>query len=72
MKHQQPTDAIRELAALYVRKRLWLDTAQQRLTALVRMTAGTRFPSHRHADTGELYTLEDDLTVAGQGLQGRI
>lgn len=50
-------------------KRLFLDHAGQRLTALGRMKAGSRYPSHRHADFEELYVLEGDLTVEGQVLR---
>ena len=51
-------------------KRLFQDPAEQRFMALVRMEAGVYYPSHRHADTEELYMLEGDLTVEGLVLRG--
>lgn len=50
-------------------KSLYRDAAAQRYTALVRMAGGVRYPSHRHADTEELYLLAGDLTVEGQVLR---
>lgn len=49
-------------------KRLFLDPDGQRFTALARLEAGVQYPSHRHADTEELYLLEGDLTVEDQAL----
>jgi anti-sigma factor ChrR (cupin superfamily) len=56
------------MAGLLV-KRLFRDPTAQRFTALVRMAAGARYPSHRHTDTEELYLLEGDLAVGGQSLR---
>ncbi len=39
-----------------------------RVTSLVRMPSGTRYPSHRKALTEELYILAGDLTVEGERL----
>ncbi len=50
-------------------KRLFRDPAAKRSTALVRMEPGVRYPSHRHADTEELYMLGGDLMVEGQVLR---
>ncbi len=50
-------------------KRLFLDPDGQRFTALARLKAGVHYPSHRHADTEELYLLEGDLTVEDQALR---
>ena len=44
-------------------KVLFDDTQRGYTTALVRMTAGTRYPSHRHAGVEELFLLEGDLSV---------
>jgi anti-sigma factor ChrR (cupin superfamily) len=44
-------------------KVLFDDTQRGYTTALVRMTAGTRYPSHRHAGAEELFLLEGDLSV---------
>ena len=46
-------------------KPLFVDESRGYATALVRMTAGTRYPSHRHKDVEELYLLEGDLNVGG-------
>ena len=51
-------------------KILFRDPATRRITALGRIEPGVRYPSHRHADTEELYMLEGDLTVEGQVLRG--
>ena len=50
-------------------KRLFRDPATQRQTMLVRMARGASYPSHRHADTEELYLLEGDLTVGNRALR---
>ena len=44
-------------------KVLFNDTRRGYTTALVRMTSGTHYPSHKHADVEELYLLEGDLSV---------
>lgn len=46
-------------------KPLFVDENRGYATALVRMTAGTRYPSHRHKDVEELFLLEGDLNVGG-------
>jgi len=45
------------------RKVLFDDARRGFTTAMVRMTAGTHYPSHRHAGVEELYLLEGDLLV---------
>jgi anti-sigma factor ChrR (cupin superfamily) len=44
-------------------KVLFNDTARGYTTAVVRMTPGTHYPSHKHAGVEELYLLEGDLSV---------
>ena len=51
-----------QLPGLFL-KVLFNDTRRGYSTALVRMTAGTHYPSHRHAGVEELYLLEGDLNV---------
>ena len=51
-----------QLPGLFL-KVLFNDTRRRYSTALVRMTAGTHYPSHRHAGVEELYLLEGDLSV---------
>ena len=51
-----------QLPGLFL-KVLFNDTRRGYSTALVRMTAGTRYPSHRHAGVEDLYLLEGDLSV---------
>ena len=46
-------------------RRLFVDKANDRLTMLVRMTAGTEYPAHRHAGVEECYVLEGDLYGTG-------
>ncbi len=50
-------------------KRLAYDPVEQRFTALGRMEGGARYPSHRHADTEELYLLDGDLSVGGHPMR---
>lgn len=57
----------REAFGLEVR-RLYLDAIEGRVTSLVRMPPGARYPGHRHASTEELYLLSGDLTVEGERL----
>jgi anti-sigma factor ChrR (cupin superfamily) len=38
-------------------------------TLLVRMTAGAKYPPHRHADVEELYLLEGDLEICGVAMR---
>ena len=42
-------------------RRLFVDAANDRVTMLVRMRAGTAFPGHRHASAEECYVLSGDL-----------
>jgi anti-sigma factor ChrR (cupin superfamily) len=51
-----------QLPGLFL-KVLFNDTQRGYTTALVRMTAGTHYPSHRHAGVEELFLLEGDLSV---------
>jgi quercetin dioxygenase-like cupin family protein len=46
-------------------KLLFVDEDRQYTTALVRMEAGARYPSHRHAKVEELFMLEGELMVEG-------
>jgi anti-sigma factor ChrR (cupin superfamily) len=47
---------------------LFRDAAGQRSTQLVRVTPGVTYPTHRHADTEEIYLLDGDLLVNGEVL----
>ena len=49
-------------------RRLHRDAAAARVTSLVRIAPGVRYPGHRHASTEELYMLAGDLTVEGERL----
>jgi anti-sigma factor ChrR (cupin superfamily) len=51
-----------QLPGLFL-KVLFNDTQRGYTTALVRMTAGTHYPSHKHAGVEELFLLEGDLSV---------
>jgi len=51
-----------QLPGLFL-KVLFNDTQRGYTTALVRMTAGTHYPSHRHTGVEELFLLEGDLSV---------
>ena len=51
-----------ELPGVFL-KVLFNDTARGYTTAMVRMTPGTQYPSHKHAGVEELYLLEGDLCV---------
>ena len=42
-------------------RRLFVDRANDRITMLVRMNAGTEYPAHRHGGIEECYVLEGDL-----------
>lgn len=44
-------------------RRLFVDTDRQTVTMLVKMAAGTAYPTHRHAAAEECYVLEGDLHV---------
>ncbi|TAK54913.1 MAG: hypothetical protein EPO24_12745 [Bacteroidetes bacterium] len=47
-------------------KQLFADPEQRTITMLVRMAAGTAYPSHRHAGVEECYVLEGDLHVGDE------
>jgi putative transcriptional regulator len=42
---------------------LFAEPLTGRLTGLIRLHAGAEYPSHRHADTEELYVLEGDMAL---------
>lgn len=42
-------------------RRLFVDAANDRVTMLVRMAAGTAYPAHRHGGIEECYVLEGDI-----------
>jgi anti-sigma factor ChrR (cupin superfamily) len=50
-------------------KVLFRDANRAYSAKLVRMAAGTNYPSHRHADIEEVFLLEGDLTVSGVLMQ---
>jgi anti-sigma factor ChrR (cupin superfamily) len=47
------------------RKLLFLDKKRDYATSLLRVDAGTHYPSHRHADVEEILVLEGDLHLHG-------
>ncbi len=47
-------------------KPLSVDTAQGRMTALVRMAPGVTYPAHRHTAPEEFYCLEGTCFIGGQ------
>jgi len=47
-------------------KKLFADPDQRMVTMLVRMAAGTSYPSHRHAGVEECYVFEGDLHVGDE------
>lgn len=49
-------------------RRLFVDQERDRLTMLVRMAAGTAYPSHHHSGPEECYVLQGDLHVGEQVL----
>ncbi len=49
-------------------KRLFADAARGYVTMLVRMAAGSSYPSHRHAGYEECYVLQGDLSVGETAL----
>lgn len=57
----QPTP----ITGLFV-KPLYVDATRNYSTTLLRMEPGTRYPSHRHAETEELFVLAGDLIVEGK------
>jgi quercetin dioxygenase-like cupin family protein len=50
-------------------KILSLDSARQRVTALVRMEPGSRYENHRHAETEEMYVLAGSCYCGGRLLR---
>ncbi len=50
-------------------KTVFVDEERKYATALVRMDAGGRYPSHRHADVEEVYLLAGDLHIEGQTMR---
>jgi anti-sigma factor ChrR (cupin superfamily) len=46
-------------------KVLFRDARSRMVTQLVRMSPGTSFPHHRHAEIEDCYVLEGDLTLSG-------
>lgn len=44
-------------------RRLFVDSARQMVTMLIRMEAGSRYPRHRHADAEECFVLQGVLRV---------
>jgi len=50
-------------------KRLFVDAGRGYVTMLVRMAAGSTYPSHRHAGYEECYVLQGDLSVGDTVLQ---
>jgi anti-sigma factor ChrR (cupin superfamily) len=57
-----------ELPGVFL-KVLFNDTGRGYTTAMVRMTPGTHYPSHKHAGVEELYLLEGDLSVDDMAMQ---
>jgi anti-sigma factor ChrR (cupin superfamily) len=51
-------------------RRLFVDAANDRVTMLVRMAAGTAYPAHVHGGPEECYVLAGDLRV-GEGIHMR-
>jgi anti-sigma factor ChrR (cupin superfamily) len=62
------TWAAGELPGVFL-KVLFNDAARAYTTAMVRMTPGARYPSHRHAGVEELYLLEGDLCVGDMAMR---
>lgn len=50
-------------------KPLFVNPKEQYSTSLVRMDAGTRYPSHRHSGTEDVFLIEGDLMVEGLSLR---
>ena len=46
-------------------RQLFVDTASDRVTMLVRMAPGTSYPSHRHTGREECYVIQGDLRAGG-------
>src|SRR5271154_3484441 len=58
-----------ELPGVFL-KVLYNDAARGYTTAMVRMTPGTHYPSHKHAGVEELFLLEGDLHIGDLAMQG--
>lgn len=50
-------------------KQLFQDPEEHSATSLIRMDAGSRYPSHRHAGPEEVFLLQGDLVVEGLSLK---
>ena len=59
----------KEIAPGVIAKVLTLDPNRQRVTALVRMEAGSRYDNHRHTRTEELVIIEGSCYCGGKLLQ---
>jgi CheY-like chemotaxis protein len=51
------------------KKILFVDDREKSVTSIVRMQAGTHFPSHRHGGIEEVFILQGDLVVEGQPMK---
>jgi predicted ChrR family anti-sigma factor len=54
-----------QVAPGFLRKTLFVDHERHYTTHLLRVEAGTRYPSHRHADVEEILVLEGELNIHG-------
>jgi anti-sigma factor ChrR (cupin superfamily) len=54
-----------QVAPGFSRKTLFVDHERNYSTCLLRVDAGRRYPSHRHADVEEILVLEGDLNIHG-------
>jgi ChrR-like protein with cupin domain len=53
----------------FFRKTLFVDPERKYTTCLLRVEAGSRYPSHRHADVEEILVLEGDLNIHGVSMR---
>jgi anti-sigma factor ChrR (cupin superfamily) len=58
-----------QVAPGFSRKTLFVDPVRRYMTCLLRVEAGGRYPSHRHADVEELLVLEGELTIHGVSMR---
>lgn len=58
-----------EIAPGFSRKTLFVDPVRKYMTCLLRVEAGGRYPSHRHADVEEILVLEGELTIHGVSMR---
>jgi anti-sigma factor ChrR (cupin superfamily) len=58
-----------QVAPGFSRKTLFVDPVRKYTTCLLRVEAGGRYPSHRHADVEELLVLEGELTIHGVSMR---